>query len=147
MTPTWDDAIQRLEARIEEREKLMTDQVNRDAISIMQEVEAQRDNAIAERDGAYRERAQLLAWVAGMYRSYIYPAPDVEDEGWSILMIHTMMGQLTWHIAPGDLELFPHIPRVTADHSQAQWDGHTTEEKYNRIQQIVAGYTREESIN
>src|SRR5690606_39189045 len=45
----------------------------------------------------------------------------------------TPAGQLTWHLAPNDLDLFPHVPVVAPDHPRARWDGHTTPEKYRRL--------------
>lgn len=150
-SPDWDESIRRLEARIEQKnleDSLVTDEVTpmeamvEIPVSELKKVREQLAAVTEERDGAYTERAQLLAWISGMYRAYISPALDVEDEGWSILTIHTMMGQLTWHIAPKDLGLFNHIPRMSAGSEAVKWDGHTTDEKYERIARIVAEFTR-----
>lgn len=93
----------------------------------------------SERDGAYRERAQLLALLASLHPSVIAPAPDIEDEvGWQILYLHIDGQQASWHIAPRDAELLAHVEHVPADDRRAQWDGHTTEEKYERIGQHAA---------
>lgn len=104
----------------------------------------QADAAMIERlggqcMGAYIERARLLAWLAALHPAVLAPAPDVEDEdGWMILYLTAGGQQLSWHIAPTDLDLFPHVERVTADDPRAQWDGHTTDEKYQRIAHITA---------
>jgi hypothetical protein len=92
----------------------------------------------AERDGAYRERAQLLALLAALYPSVIAPAPDVEEDGWQILYLRIGGKQASWHIAPRDAELYAHVEHVPADDRRAQWDGHTTEQKYAHIGQYAA---------
>lgn len=86
-----------------------------------------------ERDGAYRERAQLLALLASLHPSVIAPAPDVDEDGWQILYLRIGGRQASWHIAPRDAELLAHVQHVPADDSRAQWDGHTTEQKYEHI--------------
>jgi hypothetical protein len=89
--------------------------------------------------GAYIERARLLAWLAAIHPAVLAPAPDIEDEdGWMILYLTAGGHQLSWHIAPSDLDLFPHVPHVLADDPRAQWDGHTTDEKYARIAGLAA---------
>lgn len=88
----------------------------------------------------YRERAQLLAWLAAREPgSVLAPAPDVKDPRWRILFLRTGHGewQMTWHIAPSDIALFSGVERVEADDPRAQWDGHTTEQKYQRVRALV----------
>lgn len=89
--------------------------------------------AEAERDGAYRERAQLLALLAALHPSVIAPAPDVDEDGWQILYLQIGGKQASWHIAPRDAELYTHVEHVPGDDRRAQWDGHSTEEKYKHI--------------
>lgn len=97
--------------------------------------ENQRDDARAERDGAYRERAQLLAWLAALHptTAVIAPAPDVDEGGWQILYLVAGGWQMSWHIAPRDAELFTRVEHVPVDDPRAKWDGHTTDQKYTRI--------------
>ncbi len=80
----------------------------------------------------YRERARLVAYLAACYPSVLCPASDVDDDGWSIVYVSTPRGQMSWHISPADLILFGHVP-VGA----AEWDGHTTEEKYERLAELI----------
>ncbi|MEV7867450.1 hypothetical protein AB0P17_15415 [Streptomyces sp. NPDC088124] len=87
----------------------------------------------AERDGAYRERAHLVAWLAALHPAVIAPASDVDEDGWQILYLTAGTWQMSWHIAPRDAELFAGVEHVDADDPRAQWDGHTTEQKYDRI--------------
>lgn len=92
-----------------------------------------------ERDGAYRERARLVALIAGglAEQAVIAPAPDIDEPGWQILYITLHGRQCSWHIAPRDAELFACIEHVPADDSRAKWDKHTTEEKYAHIDYLA----------
>lgn len=92
-----------------------------------------------ERDGAYRERAHLVALIAGglAEQAVLAPAPDVTEPGWQILYITLHGRQCSWHIAPQDAGLFEFFDHVTADDPRAQWDGHTTEAKYEHIAAIA----------
>ncbi|WP_445524765.1 hypothetical protein [Streptomyces cyslabdanicus] len=93
-----------------------------------------------ERDGAYRERAQLLAWLAALHPALavITPAADVTDEdGWHLLYLVAGGWQMSWHIHPRDLPLFKHVTVVEPSDERAQWDGHGTEQKYQRMRNHV----------
>ncbi|MFF8656784.1 hypothetical protein [Streptomyces huasconensis] len=88
----------------------------------------------AERDGAYRERAHLVALLAAMTPgAVIAPAGDVDEPGWQIAYLRIGGRQCSWHIAPRDAAFFEHLEHVPADDPRAQWDGHTTDEKYGHI--------------
>jgi len=88
----------------------------------------------AERDGAYRERAHLVALLAALTdEAVISYARDVEEPGWQIIYLTLGGHQASWHISPRDADLFTHVERVDVEDPRAQWDGHTTEEKYERI--------------
>lgn len=101
-------------------------------------VQAELDRLAAERDSAYRERAQLLAELATHYPAVLAPAPDVDEPGWTLLYVTLPTGQASWHQHPRDRDLFGHVEHVPADDPRAQWDGHTTEEKYERLRQVTA---------
>ncbi|MFE5582527.1 hypothetical protein [Kitasatospora sp. NPDC056531] len=87
-------------------------------------------------DGAYRERAHLTAWLATIYPAVITPATDIDEDGWQILYITADRHQLSWHIHPRDTDLYAHVEHVSADDPRAQWDGHTTEQKYAAIRSL-----------
>lgn len=88
----------------------------------------------AERDGAYRERAHLVALLAALTdNAVISYARDVDEPGWQIVYLQLGGHQASWHISPRDAELFAHVERVDVEDPRAQWDGHTTEAKYERI--------------
>lgn len=79
-------------------------------------------------DAAYRERAHLVAHLATCYKATIgYTDPDEPD--WAVILIDLPAGQVAWHISPEDMELFGHVRRD----DDGVWDGHTTEEKYRRL--------------
>lgn len=79
---------------------------------------------------AYRERSHLLAYLAAVHPSVIAPSHDVAEPGWQLLYVYIAGQQLTWHISPQDADLFEHVEAVTVEDYRAQWDGHTTEQKY-----------------
>ncbi|MFG2679216.1 hypothetical protein [Streptomyces sp. NPDC048392] len=96
-----------------------------------------KHTAEQERDGAYRERAHLVALLAAMTDGAVI-APDVdetEEPGWQIVYLTIGGRRASWHISPRDLDLFTCVPHVDAGHPLAQWDGHTTEDKYAGIRQ------------
>lgn len=97
------------------------------------------EQAEAERDGAYRERAHLVALLAAMTdNAVIAPAPDVDEPGWQIAYLQLGGWQASWHISPRDADLFKNVEHVPADDPRAQWDGHTTAEKYAHIATLTA---------
>jgi hypothetical protein len=91
----------------------------------------------AERDAAYRERAHLIALLATHYPAVITTADDVDEEGWQIAFLTIGGHQATWHISPRDADLFGHVDITDSADPEAQWDGHSTEEKYERIRQLT----------
>ncbi|MFD4788277.1 hypothetical protein ACFWN1_14700 [Streptomyces sp. NPDC058459] len=101
-------------------------------------VEALADR-IRERDGAYRERAQLLAWLTALHptTTVITQSPDVDEDGWQLLYLTAGGWQMSWHIHPRDADLFQHVTVVDVTDPRAQWDGHGTVEKYERIEEHV----------
>lgn len=90
-------------------------------------------------NAAYRERAHLAAWLAALHPAVIAPAPGPDaGDGWYMLFLRAGGWQFSWPIAPADLSLFDHVQRVPANDARAQWDGHTTEQKYRRIRTHTA---------
>lgn len=85
-------------------------------------------------DAAYRERAQLVALLASLYPSHI-GHNDLAEPDWAVVIIEAPTGQLSWHVSPTDLPLFSHVQRTTR--ICRSWDGHTTEEKYERVRDLI----------
>ena len=93
----------------------------------------------AQLDTAYRERAHLVALLAAMTPgAVIAPAVDVDEPGWQIAYLTIGGRQCSWHISPRDVELFAHVEHAALDDPRAQWDGHTTDEKYEHIQRTAS---------
>jgi len=89
--------------------------------------------AIAEeRDKAYRERAALVAYLAACYPSEM--AQEHEGDPWPVVCVLTPAGQMSWHIARDDLRLVDHVGWHGYEWG---WDGHTTEEKYERLAKLT----------
>lgn len=94
-----------------------------------------------ERDAAYVERNRLVAALARLVvlnggRAWIADHRDVEGENWdpewrNVVFIDGPTGQLSWHLHDSDVSLFDGLPR-----GENTWDGHTTEEKYQRVARI-----------
>ena len=74
----------------------------------------------------YRERACLVSALSRLYPAYL--AEDVFDEDWTVVLIELPTGQVSWHIAAEDLDLFHHLKD-----GPNTWDAHSTEEKYARL--------------
>lgn len=92
----------------------------------------------------YRERAHLVALLAGFFPSVIVFQPDDPDR--PIVYVHTPEGQLSWHLSKSDLDLFEHVTIVQPSDARAAWDGHTTEEKYARIVALAPKIRRSERV-
>lgn len=83
-------------------------------------------------DSVYRERAHLVAHLATVYPSVLGIDPAEPD--WAVCYVKSPKGQLSWHISPDDMDLFGHVPHG----GHVTWDGHTTEEKYERLDALTA---------
>lgn len=55
----------------------------------------------------------------------------------TVVYVDTPQGQLSWHLADADVTLFGQVPRVAADDERARWDGHSTDEKYQRVRRLT----------
>lgn len=84
-------------------------------------------------DSVYRERAHLVAHLAAIYPAALGMDPAEPD--WAVVYIDTAEGQLSWHISPDDMDLFAHVSPV----HNVEWDGHSTEEKYARLDALTTG--------
>ena len=96
------------------------------------------------KDGAYAERNRLVALL-----SKVFPSGKKKTviEGWSedwhgCVYIDLPTGQASWHYNDSQGWLFEHLPMY-----QGTWDGHTTEEKYERIAAFAALAQPVEQIN
>ncbi|GHA28851.1 hypothetical protein GCM10010372_30900 [Streptomyces tauricus] len=131
------DAMVAAFRRVDER-RLAADDLQRWK-SYADSLAREAEDRTKERDGAYRERAQLLAWITALHpsSSVIAPSPDVDEDGWQLLYLVAGGWQMSWHIHPRDADLFRHVTVVDVTDPRAQWDGHGTVEKYERIHNLV----------
>lgn len=86
-------------------------------------------------NSAYLERAHLVALLAAQHPSHIGHTDPLAPD-WAVLTVELPTGQACWHIAAADMDLFGHV-QPTPYYARG-WDGHSTEEKYQRIDQLVA---------
>jgi hypothetical protein len=97
--------------------------------------DAELDELYNGLDGAYRERAHLVAYLAALYPAHI-GRTDPNAPDWPVLIIETPAGQMSWHFAERDLDLVGRVQPTGPEHSR--WDGHSTEEKYERLRALTA---------
>ena len=90
----------------------------------------------AQLNDVYNERDRLVALITKFYPSYIARHEESDtswDDQWrNIIYVETPQGQLSWHIHESELPLFSHL--TVKDNN---WDGHTKEEKYQRIERLI----------
>lgn len=80
----------------------------------------------------YRERAHLVAFLTTLYPSVgCYNSQD--DREYCVVYVETPVGQMAWQIHPDDMDLFDGLS-IVPNHN---WDGHTTEEKYRKLQNFT----------
>ena len=134
------DAIEALESEIQRQYACI-----RSHAEITHKAEDERDALAAQlaaaqgqveeqrkyKDSAYLERNRLVALL-----SKVFPSGKKKTaiEGWSedwhgCVYIDLPTGQASWHYHDSQAWLFEHLPEY-----QGTWDGHTTDEKYERIQ-------------
>ena len=134
------DAIEALESEIQRQYACI-----RSRAEITHKAEDERDALAAQlaaaqgqveeqrkyKDSAYLERNRLVALL-----SKVFPSGKKKTaiEGWSedwhgCVYIDLPTGQASWHYHDSQAWLFEHLPEY-----QGTWDGHTTDEKYERIQ-------------
>ncbi len=120
----------------------------------IKEITALEERNKRDTDLAYRERNRLVAALVHMVlgrRNAPYIATGQVDPAWDawlgrhpdadadwdsewrwIVYLQTPAGQLSWHVHDSELLLF----RVLAVHEDRAWDGHTTEQKYLRLELV-----------
>lgn len=107
-----------------------------DGVQMLQSALAEIDRLTKERDGAYRERNQLVCALSKLFPSWLDRHPD-SDTSWDaewrwIVFVRLPTGQASWHIHDSERGWFDHLV-VGGD----AWDGHSTDEKYRRLAAIT----------
>lgn len=90
-----------------------------------------------QRNDVYEERDRLVAALSKCFPSWLARHPDTDkawDDDWRwIVFVQLPTGQATWHIHDRELAWFDHL-----EVRENSWDGHTTEEKYRRLERLPA---------
>ncbi|MFE7105602.1 hypothetical protein ACFU98_10745 [Streptomyces sp. NPDC057575] len=107
----------------------MSDRIRLDNLT-----DADLDQLYDQNDATYRERAHLVAHLAALHPSHIGNT-DANLPDWAVVTIETPAGQMTWHIAERDMDLFTHVQPT--NRICRSWDGHTTDEKYQRMRDLT----------
>jgi hypothetical protein len=94
----------------------------------------------ADKDNAYEERNRVVALLARLFPSGL---ATTAIEGWSAdwhncVYIDLPFGQVSWHIHDSQMRLFDGLQAYSG-----KWDGHTTDEKYGRIDRLAKAYDRD----
>jgi hypothetical protein len=98
----------------------------------------EKQDIIAAKDGAYAERNKLVALISKLFSASLERHPENEEweDDWRwIVFIDLPTGQVSWHIHDSELNMFDHLPR----NAGRKWDGHTTDEKYERVRKMLVG--------
>ena len=87
-------------------------------------------------DQAYYERNKLVRFLASLYPSGIVQTdiPGWDSEWHGCVFIDSPAGQLSWHYHDREAHLFATLPPY-----DKPWDGHTTEQKYMRLERLTYG--------
>lgn len=127
--------------RLAEAQKQLTDVCGLYAAALdhVTDADRQAEEARSAKDAAYSERNQCVAFMAKMARALGWTVfrglHDEADAAWErdwrtiVFIIVPGAGQLSWHFHDSELPLVQDLPRADGNH----WDGHTTEQKYERM--------------
>ena len=91
------------------------------------------DKIYQEQNDLYTERSILVSALSKIYPAYLMEdnSENVSETYSHIACVELPTGQATWHIHSRDLNLFDHLVL-----KENNWDGHSTEEKLNRIKRL-----------
>lgn len=114
-------------------------------VTNVQELQAEVDRLRERKDEAFSERNRVVAAFAAACIALGYAAVVTETHipGWSLdwngcVYIQGPTGQVSWHFHDSQRDFFKDLPHVAAH----EWDGHTTEMKYERLSHATPGMFR-----
>ena len=97
-----------------------------------------RIDRLAElKNSAYHERNMCVAALSKLFAAHLARHegdPEWEPDWRTIVCIHLPTGQATWHVHDSEVNLFAHLSLA-----ECEWDGHTAEEKYERLARLRPG--------
>ena len=89
-----------------------------------------------EKDNGYRERNKLVSALSKLFPASLGKQEETDTtwhkEWMNIVYIKLPTGQVSWHLHDSDLPYFAHL-----DYGNEKWDGHTTDEKYDRLSNLL----------
>ena len=92
-----------------------------------------KNQSSGEKEAYYdrNQAAMLAAKLATLWGIKVGWRMDPEEPGWPVLFIELPTGQVSWHIPEAEAVnlMLPY---------QQEWDGHTTEEKRERIGDFIS---------
>lgn len=140
MSESYEDIIeQRLGGNSSEPDSHEPDFKVNDLFKANEQIEA----LTTQKNQAYWERNQLVVALSKMFPSSL-GRHEESDLGWErdwmnivyvVVPIDGQESQLSWHIHDSELPLFAHLSPF-----DLKWDGHTTEEKYERLSKLKRSY-------
>lgn len=98
--------------------------------------EAEKAEEYIKRKAAYTERNRLVAFLTRLYPSGVARTaiPGWHPNWHGCVYVDSPAGQLSWHYHDDDAHLFSHLLPY-----EKPWDGHSTDEKYERLGRIPFG--------
>ena len=104
-----------------------------------QRLRAEVERLRAAKAAAYDERSRLVSVLARLFPSGVQRTEinDVDGEWHGCVYIDLPTGQASWHFQGDQAQYFSDLPPY-----EATWDGHTTEEKYERLAAARATITQ-----
>jgi hypothetical protein len=100
-------------------------------------------------NAAYRERNACVALIARMALALGLKAGIRRDNGETVrpefrnlVYIDLPNGQISWHVADTDMDLFEGLPPYNGE-----WDGHSVETKYSRMKELKLPQTIVETVD
>lgn len=124
----------------------LAEEFHSDIYKLALKLSEEKINLTVQKNQAYAERNKLVAALSKLFPASLERHPD-EDTTWEddwrwIVFIELPTGQATWHIHDSELSLFDHLARNCGQ----KWDGHTTEEKYQRLTNLQPQFKRVENF-
>lgn len=103
-------------------------------------------NTRQQKSLVYRERNLLVGLLSRSNFALNAGISTTNIEGWDerwnqCVYIDTPKGQMSWHYTEDDKHLFDKLPQY-----KMQWDGHTTEMKYQRVEQLISSCDFQRSL-
>ena len=141
--PTVEERVEQLEPICKQADQYQINAgypVGTPAKEILRHTLTQDRQAFEEaKNNAYRERDMLVCALSKLFPSYL-ARHDESDTSWEdewrwIVFIDLPTWQVSWHIHDSERDMFNHL-----EVKENNWDGHSTDEKYRRLQAIKSIY-------